>query len=361
MSFKKRVHLWHDGINYSWKDVPDKKYINWSKMAIPFLNTSDFTVSEYPYMLQIEPTNMCNLSCPLCPVSENRLERKPRNMSLKEFMSIIDDMEDYLLFLILWEWGEPLVNPKLPAMIKYASERGIKTVTSTNAHFLNKKPYVEELLRSGLSTLIVAIDSLDEESYKVYRSGGDLNKAISGLINLCELKKQLGSNTRINLRMVIMKQNERELPAMRDFAKKIRVDTFSVKTLNPSCGLDSMDQELLPGNPKYRRYDYKKGTSTRIRLNTYCSRVWKTSNIFSNGDVVPCGYDYNCEMKVGNVFEEPFGKIWNSPAYKELRKKIYYQKDSFPKCKECTINYKLSKGGWFPEVQNFNVGIKQRI
>ena len=327
-------------------------------MNRPELNTTDFTAKGFPFMLQIEPTNTCNLSCPLCPVGRNELNRKPRHMKLEEFKAIIDNMEEYLLFLVLWNWGEPFMNPELPEMIKYASERGIKTVTSTNAHFLQNEKYVEEILSSGLSNLIVAIDSLNEENYMVYRKKGDLNKAIFGIKNVIRLKRKMNSDTKINLRMVIMKHNEHELSKMREFARKLEVDVFTVKTVNPSCGLSSLDQEIIPSNPKYRRYQYKEGTFERIRINTHCARIWHMSNIFSNGDVVPCCYDYNSELKVGNIHEKPFSQIWNSPTYRNLRKKIYYRMDSISKCKECTINFKLSNKGWFVETRYFNTGIK---
>ncbi len=363
MKHDRSAFLFHDAIGYKWENVPDEKYANWREMTWPDgFNTADFTVRGFPYMLQIEPTNICNLSCPLCPAGKkNELDRKRQHMSMKEFKSIIDDMQEYLLFIVLWDWGEPFMNPELPDMIQYASERGIKILTSTNAHFLQDRTYVERILKSGLAALIIAIDSLDDENYVVYRKGGNLARAISGLENLVKLKKQLNSKTLLNFRMVIMKSNEHELPQMRKLAQRLKIDKFTVKTLNPSCGLTSMDNEIIPENPEYRRYVYKSGTYERIRIDVPCTRIWHMSNIFSNGDVVPCCYDYNSEMKVGNVFEKPFTEIWNGPTYRDLRRKIYYEKDSIPKCRECTINFKLSRNGWFVEARDFNIGINREI
>ncbi|MGE5197645.1 MAG: glycosyltransferase [Deltaproteobacteria bacterium] len=369
------IRLLHDEICYAYRNVPEKKFTNWVRMSsqcrhdifhrieaktLP-RDASSFAAPGYPYILQIEPTNLCNLACPLCPVSENKLTRERRHMSSKEFQAIIDDMQEYLLFLILWDWGEPLMNPDLPEMIKYASVRDIRTVTSTNAHFFTDTDYIERILRSGLTTLIIAIDSLQQDRYKEYRKGGDLRKAVQGLEKLIEIKKKVKSKTLLNLRMVVMKNNEDELQAMRDFSRKIKIDKFTVKTVNPSCGSKSMDDEIIPLNPAYRRYEYDPDTHERIRIKAACERVWLMSNIFSNGDVVPCCYDYNAEQKVGNVFEKPFSQIWNSPAYKELRKKIYLEKDAILKCKECGINFKLSKVGWFVKEYEFNSGIKQRV
>jgi len=340
----------HETIPYVWGDLNEKKHHNfWLHLNQQKLNTIDYSAWGYPFMLQIEPTNACNLECPLCPVGRKELKRKTQHMTFEMFKSIIDDMQDYLLFLVLWNWGEPLMNPQLPKMIRYASERDIRTVTSTNGHFLDNEDYMQQLLTSGLTTLIVAIDSLDDESYEIYRKKGSLVKAVAGLKNVVKMKKRLGSKTLINLRMVVMKQNEHELAAIRKLAHKIGVDWFSVKTLNPSCGSLAMDSDLVPTNPKYQRFEYDPQTHQRIRIDSVCRIPWEMANIFSNGDVVPCCYDFDATMKLGNIMEMPLSKMWNSLEYSRLRQKIYNQKDSVENCRNCWISFKLSKSAWFPE------------
>ena len=166
------MHIVFDALDFKWENIPAKKYDNFLKMKDIEANPDCFHVEGYPYMLQIEPTNRCNLQCPLCPAGTNRLERERRDLTLDEFKTIIDDMEDYLLFLILWEWGEPFMHPQLPEIINYAHERDIKTLTSTNAHFLHDEEYLKRILQSGLTTLIIAIDSLEQERYEVYAKKG---------------------------------------------------------------------------------------------------------------------------------------------------------------------------------------------
>ena len=354
MKTKGAVHIQFDALDFIWSSVPEKKFKNFMKMKDIQANPHNFIVDGYPYMLQIEPTNMCNLKCPLCPAGTNQLERPRRHMPLQEFKGLINDMEDYLLFLILWEWGEPFMHPQLPEMIHYAAERDIKTLTSTNAHFLDDEDYLKRILTSGLTTLIVAIDSLEQERYSVYRKNGSLSKAVSGLKTVVRLKKKLRSKTRINLRMVIMKQNEHELPAMRQFAKDMGVDVFTVKSLNPSCGLDAADGDLVPRDPAYRRYVYHEGTFERVRIETHCRKMWFMCSISANGEIIPCGYDYTSKLKVGNIADTPLSQIWNAPAVQQLRKRLINEKESLPKCRECSINYQLTEGGWFPEAIVFD-------
>ena len=185
--------------------------------------------------------------------------------------------------------------------------------------------------------------------------------AISGLKKVVQIKKQLGSKTIINLRTVVMKQNEHELRNLKKLARKIGVDRFTIKSLNPSCGSATMETELLPKNPRYHRFKYKHGTYERIRIDKPCPRPWMMANILSNGDVVPCTYDYDSSMKLGNIREKPLTNICNSSNYVEFRKRLYQDRQSFEKCRNCWINFKLSKSGWFPKSIDLNESALSRL
>ncbi|MEZ4601555.1 MAG: glycosyltransferase [Syntrophotaleaceae bacterium] len=341
----------HDTVPQVWNDLSDSKHrnfwlhLNRKKFQIP----EDRHALAYPFMLQIEPTNACNLGCPLCPVGRNELGRATEHMSLETFQGIVDDMADYLQFLLLWDWGEPFMNPQLPDMVAYATSRDIRTMTSTNAHFLENDEYLRRLFSAGLSTLIVAVDSLHDESYRTYRQKGSLSRAIKGLEKAVTLKREMNASTLINLRMVVMKQNQHEVVSLRRLARKVGVDWFNVKTLNPSCGTTDMDMTLVPDDARYQRFAYDKD-GQRIRQEVPCDRPFLMANIFSNGDVVPCCYDFDSSMKIGNVKEKSFREIWNGEEMRAMRSRILDERGSLPKCEACGINFKQSRSGWFPEV-----------
>ncbi|MGZ4928763.1 MAG: radical SAM/SPASM domain-containing protein [Halobacteriota archaeon] len=310
-------------------------------------------------MLQIEPTSFCNLACPLCPAGNKTLGRERRHLKLDEFKGIIDDMGDYLLLLVMWSWGEPFLNPDLPAMIQYASKRDIKTVTSTNGQNIDEN-YLEDLLTSGLSTLIVAIDSVNENNYESYRKEGTLNKALDCLKTAIDLKKELNSNVQINMRTVVMKQNENEIGQLRELARQMGADIFSAKTVNPSCDSPSSDEGIVPVNRSFRRHEYIGNTYQRVRINAPCPIVWWMCEIHSNGNVVPCCYDYDGSMVVGNIRKQQLSDIWNGPVFRELRRTTSNNKQALKKCRDCGTNFKLSSTGWFVESINFNEEIPQK-
>jgi radical SAM protein with 4Fe4S-binding SPASM domain len=209
------------------------------------------------------------------------------------------------------------------------------------------------ILRSGLATLIVAIDSVCDATYEAYRRKGNLDKALGGLKRLVQMKRRLGSKTSISMRTVAMRSNENELDQLRELAREMGADSFTVKTANPTCGTTFYDAEMVPMNPKYRRFQYEEGTFERIRVDSVCKRSWFSCNIHSNGNVVPCCYDYDGQLKVGNVFERPLSQLWNAPEYSAVRKRIYLERNSLPRCRQCWVNYKLSESGWFVEATRF--------
>jgi MoaA/NifB/PqqE/SkfB family radical SAM enzyme len=274
-------------------------------------------------------------------------------MRLDEFKKIIDEVQDHVLLLVLWNWGEPLMNPELPQMIRYAADRGIRTVTSTNAHFLRNDQRVKDILSSGLSTIIVAIDSIHADTYRKYRKGGSLRKALKGLKKVVSIKRAIGSATTIVFRMVAMKQNENEVSNLKKLAWQMGADVFSVKTLNPICGEVGLDSEFAPINPEYQRLEYKPGTWERIPIDCPCAKPSLLATIFCDGTVVPCCYDFDGSMPVGNVLEQAFDEIWNGPAFIETRKKILNDRQDLLHCSRCLINYKHRDRGMFHSSVDF--------
>ncbi len=88
-----------------------------------------------PTVLQLRPTSRCNLHCRVCPVGMG-LDRPTGDMDLPLFQRIIDELGEYLLLIMFWDWGEPFLNPHAYEMIRYARCAGIKVVCSTNGHVL---------------------------------------------------------------------------------------------------------------------------------------------------------------------------------------------------------------------------------
>ena len=205
-----------------------------------------------PQYISIEPANVCNLHCPECPVGMRQTAVKPVFADLALIHQVVDELSPALMYATLYFQGEPLLNKKLPEMIQYAHKQRIFTSTSTNAQALNPE-MARELVASGLDKLIISIDGSTQEVYEQYRVGGNLEKAISGVKNIIEWKKQLKSITPfVEIQFVVFKTNEHQMQEMKTLSKSLKADRLVFKTAQ----LYDFENghKLLTSIDKYARY-----------------------------------------------------------------------------------------------------------
>jgi radical SAM protein with 4Fe4S-binding SPASM domain len=298
--------------------------------------TKKNAVFGYPFMLMLEPTNICNLRCPLCITGSKLMTRKDGTMPLENYKELINEMGRYLVHLTLWSQGEPFVNRDFMEMVKYASERGIRTMTSTNGHFLTEN--AEEIVESGLDVLIVAVDGASQETYEKYRVNGNFQKVYNGMKAVSEAKKRKRSKTpELELQFIVMKHNEHEFEAIRKLALECGAQVLSFKTAQ--IYTKEQAAEFLPENEKYRRYELSSNgeIKTRTKEINFCRWVLLCPVINWDGTVSPCCFDKNAEYGLGNVFSNGgLKKIWRAPAYAEFRKQIFAERKKIPICSNCS-------------------------
>jgi MoaA/NifB/PqqE/SkfB family radical SAM enzyme len=101
---------------------------------------------------------------------------------------IIDNHAGHAIVAILYFQGEPLLNPQWSEIVRYASEKRMFTILSTNGQFLDHEN-CEKIVHSGLNRLIVSADGVDQATYEKYRVSGNLDKIVKGLQCLRALKE----------------------------------------------------------------------------------------------------------------------------------------------------------------------------
>jgi len=320
--------------------VSPKKLFNLLR-AYFFYITKNTRPNAYPSILMVEPTNVCNLNCPLCPVGNKSLKRKKGFMPLEGFKKIIDEFGDYLLNLTLWNFGEPMLHKDIYEMIECAKRKKIFIRLSTNGHFFNNKENIRRLVASRLDDLIIALDGASQETLSKYRVGANFETIINGIRSVVEEKKKVKSRLPfIEIQFILMKHNEHEVDKIKRVAKEIGVDKLTLKTA--TLEIDTSKEELekmkqfLPTKEEYSRYvksdeELKRKKSVKNK----CIRLWLSSVVNWNGDVVPCCYDAEGVFTFGNIFEKPFKEIWTNDKYVQFRKNILKNKKSVKMCSNC--------------------------
>jgi MoaA/NifB/PqqE/SkfB family radical SAM enzyme len=143
-----------------------------------------------PFTISLEPTTACNLRCPECPSGLRAFTRPTGNLKEDFFKKTIDEIHRELMYLIFYFQGEPYINPKFLDMVKYAHDKGIYTMTSTNGHFLNDEN-AKKTIESGLDRLIISVDGTTQETYESYRKEGKLEHVLKGAVNIVKWKKEM--------------------------------------------------------------------------------------------------------------------------------------------------------------------------
>lgn len=295
-----------------------------------------------PFIVTIEPTVLCNLRCRQCITGMGKVDRKHRTMNLNLFKNIIEQIGDRLWYLLLFNQGEPFLNPNLVELIEIAKQQRIYVTTSTNGHFLTDEVTVQKLVKSGLDSIIISLDGFDAESYSKYRQGGDFHRVINGIENLVKIRNGLNSKTpKVLIQCLVMKYNENHLSEIRKLAADLKVDHLLFKTFQIESRASAKD--FLPDDPKWRRYQ-SNGETIKLKksLKRRCSRLWYSTVILSDGRIVPCCFDKNGAYGFDAITpKSKIVKIWKSDAYNKFRNRVLQRQESIPICHNCTQNQKI--------------------
>lgn len=127
-----------------------------------------------PGYLQFAITNLCNARCDFCSFAVDRLDPKARrSVTLAEAQEAIDVAARNHIGYLLFVGGEPMVHRDLPAMVRYAAERGIKPMICTNGALWNDQN-MRQLADNGLSSVIMSIDTHEV-------AGHEKNRGLQGV------------------------------------------------------------------------------------------------------------------------------------------------------------------------------------
>ncbi|MCK5328303.1 MAG: SPASM domain-containing protein [Candidatus Latescibacteria bacterium] len=346
------------------------------------MHSGHAVVSGLPVVLMIEPTNLCNLRCPLCPSGDGRLTRARGMMDRATFDRILKQTQGAVKLLQLWNQGEPLLHPDLPWMIRRAKAQGMFVSMSTNGHPLADPSTARKIVHSGLDHLIVSVDGATQETYARYRRGGNLQTVLKGIEHCVEAGMTAGErggairnpqsairNPKrpwIELQFIVMRHNEHEIPAMKALARQLGVDRLSLKTVQ----IDAADQSerFLPSDRKQSRYAaqerksipeahgntgekptdlpwdsvgfrdkvWEDGTLMTERKRDTCRRLWFSTVINWDGSVVPCCFDKDGDFVMGNLLQESLEHIWRGRRYRAFRNAVLRNRVGIAMCRNCT-------------------------
>lgn len=302
----------------------------------------------------IDPGNLCNLNCHLCPTGQKKAKYPQSFMNFDTFKTVLGKFPE-LKSIELYNWGEPFLNSDIFNMIKYAKNEDIFVTVHSNFNLKKNDDFFMQLLNDGPHSLVISLDGASQESYEKFRVNGNFSLVLDNLKKLKNIQNEIKIKTMLIMwKFLVNKYNENEIARAKEIAKeigvRIRLVPMSlcddVADIDQSESLKDRMEKWLPANKEYIQDQYKNDQKKTV-FKGICNQLFKTIVINPDGRVFPCCTVTDEKNTFGNILKESLEDIWYNEKYessrslfitktneKKMKKTICYECRNFEKIDE---------------------------
>lgn len=292
--------------------------------------------------IYIEITNTCNLACEFCP----KTQRKKAFLTTEEFEHIIKEIKPYTDYVYFHVKGEPLLHPQLGVFLEICKEYGIKVNITTNGTLLMKA--LTELKEK---------EALRQVNISLHSFGGREEDKEKYLRDILLASKELLNTTKANISYRFWNLSKEE-EGVTNQEKDIRENTIQddtdkyLRILEKEYGIEgSLNSVVAPGrgikltDRVYISRDYQftwpSLTEEEDEGKGFCYGLRSHVGILADGTVIPCCLDGEGVIHLGNIYEEPFDGIINSPRANAVYEGFSNRKAVEELCRRCGYRKKF--------------------
>jgi 12,18-didecarboxysiroheme deacetylase len=335
-----------------------------------------FSVDKKPVVVW-NVTRACNLKCIHCYAHAVGRSRE-KELTTEQAKTMIDDLAQFGVPVLLFSGGEPLVRPDLVELARYAVGKGMRAVISTNGTLITREK-AKELKSVGLSYVGVSLDGMEAINDQFRGKKGAFREAMEGIRNCQE------AGLKVGLRFTINRLNMGEVSRIFDLLEASNIPRVCFYHLvYAGRGSDLIEQDL--DHDETRRVvdlimDRTKDLHDRgmakevltvdnhadgpyLYLRMLRQRDPRAEEVLSllkmnegnnSGRGIGCiswdGVVYADQFwrhcSFGNILEKPFSKIWtdlSNPLMAKLKDKKQYVKGRCASCQWldiCAGNFRV--------------------
>jgi len=276
------------------------------------------------FLVRLESSSRCQLNCPICPTGLGRNKDGivgSGSLGAEDFRRFVRDNPE-IVVIDLSNWGEPFLNPDLNEIIRYAFEKGVH-LTAVNGANLNSlsDETIECLVRYQFKAITVSLDGVTDETYAIYRKGGNFKRVIHHIEQIEACKKRYGSPfPKLIWQFVVMGHNQHELDQARSMARYLGMTFRPMLNWSPiySPVTDEafIRRRTTLGVASRAEYRIKYGKPYFIP----CYQLWFIPAVNWDGKLLGC-----CEniwVDFGNVFRLGLKNSLQSERYLNMKKVV---------------------------------------
>ena len=311
METEEREALFQKYMAEGWEEDYKEYRANWVKYA------KEKIVADYPLLVDLELSTVCNLHCPMCYTITEEYKKtiKSEFMDFDMYKKIIDEIAGKVPAIRLSLRGEPTLHPHFTDCIKYAKDKGIGEVsTLTNASKM-KAEFFEKMMLAGLDWLVVSIDGLGEK-YESVRRPLKFEETFQKIKDAKAIKEKYNRHKPLIKVQGIW-------PAIKENPEKY-YNTFAPYA------------DLIAFNPLI---DYLENDTNIIYEDNFsCPQLYQRLVVAADGDVMMCSNDEKTMELIGDANKQTIHEIWHSDRLNNMRE--IHKKGCFkdiPVCRHCYL------------------------
>lgn len=278
----------------------------------------------FPDTVLLETSSGCNGICVFCPYESIRESLPKGRMDDALFTRIVDELAEHRVKKVIPCFiNEPLLDPRLPDRLAAIREKCPGTVISltTNASQLAGEKARRILEENLADELNISFQGLSRESYETSMRGLSFERTMENVTSFLSMR---GKNPRPSVTVTTVETNivQAELREARNFWNSLGAD------------FRSLPFETRSGDVQ----DSLKRTDRELSTVRFCRRPFNTMVITFDGIVPICCVDYTRKTVLGNVNNDTIERIWNGPAFQDVRRKFLGRRSAeIPACRNCKV------------------------
>jgi heme d1 biosynthesis radical SAM protein NirJ len=166
----------------------------------------------------------CNLACKHCYTTSADIDF-PGELSTSEVFTVMDDLKDFGVRVLILSGGEPLLRPDIFDIALRAKTLGFYVGLSSNGTLITKSN-IDAIEALGFDYVGVSLDGL-RNTHDAFRRGlGSFDRSLEG-VRLCRER-----GIKVGLRFTLTRDNHTDLPALLELMEREGVDKFYLSHLN---------------------------------------------------------------------------------------------------------------------------------
>lgn len=276
----------------------------------------------------VEVSSICNIRCDVCFIPTIR---RRGLMKYADFQTILAKLPASVKTIRMNYAGEPLLNREIFAMVAHAKRvrPDIGVLICTNATTLGKFD-PDEIIASGLDTLVIAVDGATKATHESYRVGSDFDAICASTRRLTERKRARGAtHPEIVMQSLINATNVAQVEELPALARSLGVDRLAMRYMAlPGIihGIKEFPPEIAPLVAPatlarqiatwierlptgYSIYERDRRDGYRIKQEMHHCYSFLSPLIYFNGDMAVCCHDALGESTFGNLLTGEFASV----------------------------------------------------